>query len=130
MRLEFRCGVYHIDNSNLVCFLFDFFFNDTATTEIYTLSLHDALPIWLGRPLAMAVEEDREPARLLRSHDVRRERIAHVHPAPRLAARGLPGGVEDRPRRLHGPDVLRQDHVPCPAVETEACDLRPLCLAE
>src|SRR3712207_6900560 len=25
-----------------------FFFNDTATTEIYTLSLHDALPICLG----------------------------------------------------------------------------------
>ena len=24
-----------------------FFFNDTATTEIYTLSLHDALPIYL-----------------------------------------------------------------------------------
>src|SRR6266496_6756546 len=29
----------------LVYFLFFFFFNDTATTEIYTLSLHDALPI-------------------------------------------------------------------------------------
>src|SRR3712207_8595202 len=28
---------------------FVFFFNDTATTEIYTLSLHDALPIWTGR---------------------------------------------------------------------------------
>src|SRR2546429_2634635 len=27
---------------------FFFFFNDTATTEIYTLSLHDALPIYLG----------------------------------------------------------------------------------
>src|SRR5258708_10857918 len=27
-----------------------FFFNDTATTEIYTLSLHDALPIW-WRPI-------------------------------------------------------------------------------
>src|SRR2546422_7110837 len=27
-------------------FFFFFFFNDTATTEIYTLSLHDALPIW------------------------------------------------------------------------------------
>src|SRR6266481_9047931 len=26
-------------------FIFFFFFNDTATTEIYTLSLHDALPI-------------------------------------------------------------------------------------
>src|SRR5260370_26895251 len=31
--------------SKLCCFLF-FFFNDTATTEIYTLSLHDALPIF------------------------------------------------------------------------------------
>src|SRR5436305_14892521 len=30
--------VYHF-------FLYFFFFNDTATTEIYTLSLHDALPI-------------------------------------------------------------------------------------
>src|SRR2546429_2813657 len=29
----------------LLCF-FLFFFNDTATTEIYTLSLHDALPIY------------------------------------------------------------------------------------
>src|SRR2546426_6662852 len=28
-----------------------FFFNDTATTEIYTLSLHDALPIYLQRAL-------------------------------------------------------------------------------
>src|SRR5687767_16040791 len=33
------------------CFLFlsFFFFNDTATTEIYTLSLHDALPIYPRR---------------------------------------------------------------------------------
>src|SRR2546422_3335178 len=30
-------------------FFFFFFFNDTATTEIYTLSLHDALPIWSAR---------------------------------------------------------------------------------
>src|SRR5256885_11917687 len=29
----------------LSCYLIFFFFNDTATTEIYTLSLHDALPI-------------------------------------------------------------------------------------
>src|SRR5258708_40209517 len=29
----------------LLFFIFFFFFNDTATTEIYTLSLHDALPI-------------------------------------------------------------------------------------
>src|SRR5216684_3215150 len=31
----------------LLSFCF-FFFNDTATTEIYTLSLHDAVPIWLA----------------------------------------------------------------------------------
>src|SRR5256885_6373473 len=33
---------------NVRCCVF-FFFNDTATTEIYTLSLHDALPIYGGR---------------------------------------------------------------------------------
>src|SRR6201992_3607358 len=33
-----------------------FFFNDTATTEIYTLSLHDALPILLGHALAAGSE--------------------------------------------------------------------------
>src|SRR3712207_7714943 len=32
----------------IVCWLIFFFFNDTATTEIYTLSLHDALPILMG----------------------------------------------------------------------------------
>src|SRR5687768_17798298 len=32
-------------------FFFFFFFNDTATTEIYTLSLHDALPIFHARVL-------------------------------------------------------------------------------
>src|SRR5256885_11054890 len=31
---------------------FFFFFNDTATTEIYTLSLHDALPIYLQGQIA------------------------------------------------------------------------------
>src|SRR3712207_8944229 len=34
--------------AGLMCLVF-FFFNDTATTEIYTLSLHDALPIWRRR---------------------------------------------------------------------------------
>src|ERR1039457_6455225 len=38
-----------------MCFLFFFFFfNDTATTEIYTLSLHDALPIWFSRDATRA----------------------------------------------------------------------------
>src|SRR3712207_7774682 len=59
-----------------------FFFNDTATTEIYTLSLHDALPIWpniLGgertihvlepqRGQGPVVPEDRKSTRLNSSH--------------------------------------------------------------
>src|SRR6266542_5974689 len=36
----------------LYFFVFFFFFNDTATTEIYTLSLHDALPIRCRPPRA------------------------------------------------------------------------------
>src|SRR2546427_12872091 len=59
---------------SLSCFFF--FFNDTATTEIYTLSLHDALPIYLrrdadvchadpsgvlgGHPLLHIMERDRD----------------------------------------------------------------------
>src|SRR6476469_10426544 len=54
-----------------------FFFNDTATTEIYTLSLHDALPIsrprsWrrrdLGRAVRWRASEDRKSTRLNSSH--------------------------------------------------------------
>src|SRR3712207_9461591 len=33
----------------IIGYSLSFFFNDTATTEIYTLSLHDALPIWAAR---------------------------------------------------------------------------------
>ena len=38
--------------------MFFFFFNDTATTEIYTLSLHDALPIYIVEGLAVACKEN------------------------------------------------------------------------
>src|SRR2546426_7443987 len=68
-------------------FMFFFFFNDTATTEIYTLSLHDALPISIsisaprnaggsgcfsGRPSSWASHpaggRDRKSTRLNSSH--------------------------------------------------------------
>src|SRR5216683_6018620 len=59
---------------------FCFFFNDTATTEIYTLSLHDALPIAHGRIRQVVKSpgteaqvfvraEDRKSTRLNSSHD-------------------------------------------------------------
>src|SRR5437764_10124958 len=40
---------------------FLFFFNDTAPTEIYPLSLHDALPIWFEVLRGMARREARPP---------------------------------------------------------------------
>src|SRR5436189_4492479 len=47
--------------------LFFFFFNDTATTEIYTLSLHDALPIFGcgGFRIDLAVVDAEAPGRYL-----------------------------------------------------------------
>src|SRR3712207_8528497 len=60
-----------------------FFFNDTATTEIYTLSLHDALPISIengmqiwdnaadngGTPLPLKVDSERLGMRVALSRD-------------------------------------------------------------
>src|SRR5205085_3047050 len=40
-----------------------FFFKDTATTEIYTLSLHDALPIWQSRHAARPCRRRNRPRR-------------------------------------------------------------------
>src|SRR3712207_8149062 len=63
-----------------------FFFNDTATTEIYTLSLHDALPIYAGGA------GDQQVGDLV----VRRARIGG--PQPGAGADGQPGrgGGQDR----------------------------------
>src|SRR5215203_2645475 len=73
----------HSDLSHLVgrIDIFRFFFNDTATTEIYTLSLHDALPILRSRPSSHsprrraaaspagpAAPQDRKSTRLNSSH--------------------------------------------------------------
>src|SRR5688572_31590872 len=59
----------------IVCFCF--FFNDTATTEIYTLSLHDALPI--SGHLARAHRPDDQHGRPLRSG----ERLQQNYRRPR-----------------------------------------------
>src|SRR5947208_13635421 len=66
-----------------LAFLFLFFFNDTASTEIYTLSLHDALPIFgagpldrpsrlrvVGLPRGATAAEDRKSTRLNSSHQI------------------------------------------------------------
>src|SRR2546430_10958955 len=64
---------------------FFFFFNDTATTEIYTLSLHDALPIFDPRERA-------PPLALLRGPD-------RLHPG---LGQGLQAAPDHSPPQLRG----------------------------
>src|SRR5258708_22439205 len=66
-----------------------FFFNDTATTEIYTLSLHDALPI-----LAPVVAPRDRPARARTRHGGLRE-------LPRPTRRERPRRARRRGDRVH-----------------------------
>src|SRR2546427_4751553 len=79
-----------------------FFFNDTATTEIYTLSLHDALPISRGRGVAgggggaaphgwAAGGAGRLPRGLVRPALLRVRVRRRGHGAPRQAQRGRVG---------------------------------------
>src|SRR5436309_8557452 len=64
-----------------IMFIFYFFFHDTATTEIYTLSLHDALPISKRRPVRVHEFYDRA-----RTHAEPRGGFgAEPNPAPALA---------------------------------------------
>src|SRR2546426_3996519 len=65
-------------------FFFFFFFNDTATTEIYTLSLHDALPISRGFAFARAPLRRRWRARRARPHRRRPSRGARDRKSTRL----------------------------------------------
>src|SRR5256885_9478278 len=67
-------------------FFFFFFFNDTATTEIYTLSLHDALPIsaarrcwpcWSSRP-ALTKRPTLTPPRSWRDRKSTRLNSSHL----------------------------------------------------
>src|SRR3989440_11312556 len=54
--LRFRSFLLSLLHRPIIFFFF--FFNDTATTEIYTLSLHDALPISIViRPLAASLPD-------------------------------------------------------------------------
>src|SRR5256885_16673962 len=59
--LSRRVLMYIAPWTYLLLFFF-FFFNDTATTEIYTLSLHDALPIYPARRSGMSLWMNAQPA--------------------------------------------------------------------
>src|SRR3712207_8591628 len=71
-----------------------FFVNDTATTEIYTLSLHDALPISheVGKRFSKSIEDALVEVGILPAHgelNVLAELLAHVADDAREAAEEL-----------------------------------------
>src|SRR3712207_7855756 len=96
-----------------------FFFNDTATTEIYTLSLHDALPICAGGrsgrdPDGRAVQRDRrDHARVAAGRD---------DPAPAQGAEDDPLRQDRKSTRLNSSHanisyavfcLKKKKHYPC-----------------
>src|SRR5216683_7760476 len=89
---------------SLFFFFFFFFFNDTATTEIYTLSLHDALPI-----SGEAQRHHRGRLAAARLEDAERL-AADPRPTGQLTLREaalLPGPAEPRLEPGHAQDVSR-----------------------
>src|SRR2546426_3649677 len=87
-------------------FFFFFFFNDTATTEIYTLSLHDALPISVRRH-RHALEEARAGARAAGCE--RRQAAGGLQRGRRGYPRrgeGLPGGADRKSTRLNSSHLV------------------------
>src|SRR3712207_8777868 len=76
-----------------------FFFNDTATTEIYTLSLHDALPIW-------------EIVRYSRRDDLRR-RIVFIENYDLNVARYLAQGCDVWRSEEHTSELQSRQYLVC-----------------
>src|SRR3989442_1494489 len=86
------CGIW---------FVFFFFFNDTATTEIYTLSLHDALPISLERFVRAGEPCSLQTNRL--SEHRSEEHTSELQSRPHLVCRLL---LEKKKKKLKVKEVL------------------------
>src|SRR5687768_17992597 len=71
-----------------------FFFNDTATTEIYTLSLHDALPIWRHHPSPSVLP-------FTEHSDAAEPRTVRWPPRPVHPARRTPARLDRKSTRLN-----------------------------
>src|SRR2546423_13370768 len=102
-----------------------FFFNDTATTEIYTLSLHDALPIFLEDGRMDQLVHDAQTERLLGAFDLAREddvegRAGANQPGEPLAAARPRENAELHFREAElGPGVIGGHAVPAGEGELE-----------
>src|SRR3989442_11681837 len=88
VKTVFFATIYSLHHSSVF-----FFFNDTATTEIYTLSLHDALPISI----------------LIATPGCRRVRLA-IPGKPRCGRRGFPGIARSEE---HTSELQSRPHLVC-----------------
>src|SRR3712207_8776689 len=93
-------------------FVVFFFFNDTATTEIYTLSLHDALPIWS----VVAVMTTTAPATSAASLRVCSSTSRIVNRSARRSARPIwpitPGRIQPRSEE-HTSELQSRQYLVC-----------------
>ena len=73
-----------------------FFFNDTATTEIYTLSLHDALPIYQDHLVNMGqlITLDGHPAQVIGVSEQGTLKVVLQTPESKLIRELRPGEIQ------------------------------------
>src|SRR5258708_26614536 len=101
-----------------------FFFNDTATTEIYTLSLHDALPICRGGAAALLAREavgkqargQGQPQRRRHAGDRSEEHTSELQSPDHLVCRLL---LEKKKQKVQKPNVVRP---PAKSAAANRCD--------
>src|SRR3712207_7673619 len=86
-----------------------FFFNDTATTEIYTLSLHDALPI--SDPVAQVQRPGQW--RDVVSRVVQAEERGHVRPRALGDDHAVPVGLETVRSEEHTSELQSRQYLVC-----------------
>src|SRR2546430_6339029 len=91
-------------------FSFFFFFNDTATTEIYTLSLHDALPIYRNRRARLRAGRGRRARRGVRYRKRSEEHTSELQSQSNLVCRLLLEKKKKNKLATHLSDVLRYQH--------------------
>src|SRR3712207_6967003 len=86
------------------------FFNDTATTEIYTLSLHDALPISPSRRTTRTTPAARRPAPTTAPRDP--GPVTRARPPLRAVLAGVTSGVRSRSEE-HTSELQSRQYLVC-----------------
>src|SRR5256885_217178 len=111
-----RYSAWYVTDDDMLIVRFFFFFNDTATTEIYTLSLHDALPIYAHQHRVAAVRGNpREPCLVVAMPERDEMAVRLDQAGQHRAAAGVDdGGVArhlhlGRRPRLHDRRAVDQD---------------------